>query len=71
MPAAQALPTHMNKNQGSFDDLEQQCHESMMVRGVGWNAEKSAGNIAVTTGSESREKFNEVKETRKSQACLR
>jgi len=31
MPAAQALPTHMNKNQGSFDDLEQQCHESMMV----------------------------------------
>ena len=30
MPAAQALPTHLNISRGSFDDLERQCHEAMM-----------------------------------------
>mmetsp|Transcript_26858 Transcript_26858/g.55733 ORF Transcript_26858/g.55733 Transcript_26858/m.55733 type:complete len:351 (-) Transcript_26858:116-1168(-) len=31
MPAAQALPTHLNISHGTFDDLERQCHEAMMV----------------------------------------
>eukprot|EP00435_Cladocopium_sp_Y103_P024035 s593_g5.t2 len=31
MQAAQALPTHLNISHGSFDDLERQCHEAMMV----------------------------------------